>query len=138
MGFSDQLEKGTRTEKGTLIDQKLVDAVRADEAAIVVIQDNTKEVLEALNKAVAAGLEECGLKAERFAKEACPVDTGRLRNSITHAVTTDNTVYIGTNVEYAAPVEFGRNGKGGARFLSRAASDHADLYRSTIDKHLRK
>lgn len=47
---------------------------------------------------------------EGEAKRLCPVDTGRLRNSITHTVDKSKTAYIitiGTNVEYAAYVEFG-------------------------------
>ena len=43
-----------------------------------------------------------------YAKRLCPVDTGLLRNSITHAVDTEEkSVIIGTNVEYAAYVELG-------------------------------
>lgn len=49
---------------------------------------------------IETALEKVGLMAERNAKIACPVDTGRLRGSITH--THDkNTAYVGTNVEYA-------------------------------------
>ena len=37
-----------------------------------------------------------------------PIDTGNLKNSITHRVVTkEQAVYIGTNVEYAPYVEFG-------------------------------
>lgn len=55
---------------------------------------------EATFSQIEKALEKVGLIAERNAKLACPVDTGRLRNSISH--THDkNTAYIGTNVEYA-------------------------------------
>ena len=55
---------------------------------------------EATFSQIETALEKVGLTAERNAKLACPVDTGRLRNSISH--THDkNTAYIGTNVEYA-------------------------------------
>ena len=37
-----------------------------------------------VNKAIARALEICGGKAETYAKKNCPVDTGYLRNSITH------------------------------------------------------
>lgn len=57
-------------------------------------------VEEAAFSQIETALEKVGLMAERNAKLACPVDTGRLRNSISH--THDkNTAYIGTNVEYA-------------------------------------
>lgn len=51
------------------------------------------------------------LIAEGEAKKKCPIDTGRLRASITHAVTDvkEDVIVgqIGTNVDYAAFVEFG-------------------------------
>lgn len=78
--------------------------------------DNSKEVISEKNKAVIRALKAIGMTAEGYAKENCPVDTGRLRNSISNAVR-DNDVYIGTNVEYAPYIEYGTgiyadNGKG--------------------------
>ena len=70
--------------------------------------DNSKEVSDNIKEALLRGLEKCGLMAEGYAKKLCPVDTGNLRNSITHEVVEDeNAVYIGTNNEYAAYVELG-------------------------------
>ena len=43
-----------------------------------------QDVLDAVQKAIDRGLEICGGMAEGYAKRLCPVDTGRLRNSITH------------------------------------------------------
>ena len=48
--------------------------------------DHSDEVIKARDRAILAALEAIGLTAERHAKEKCPVDTGRLRNSITHAL----------------------------------------------------
>ena len=45
------------------------------------------------------------------AVDNCPVDTGRLKNSITSAVEGDSAV-IGTNAEYAQYVEFGTGAQG--------------------------
>lgn len=54
------------------------------------------------------GLERCGMQGESYAKDLVPVDTGNLRNSITHEViTSEPSVIIGTNNEYAAYVELG-------------------------------
>ena len=64
-------------------------------------KDNSEQVLSAMEKAIKNGLEAIGLTAETYAKKATPVDTGRLRNSISHE-TDKEAVYIGTNVEYAA------------------------------------
>lgn len=51
-----------------------------------------------------------GLQIERAAKQNAPVDTGRLRSSIT-TETGDRfglpVVRVGTNVEYAPAIEFG-------------------------------
>jgi len=46
------------------------------------------------------------LLVERDAKILCPVDTGRLRSSITHEVE-GTTGRVGSNVEYARAVELG-------------------------------
>lgn len=61
------------------------------------VADVKKYTAEAIERA----LESVGITAEAYAKLNCPVDTGRLRSSITHVVD-DKAVYIGTNVEYAA------------------------------------
>ena len=60
------------------------------------------EYLSALKSAAARGLEICGGIAETYAKQLCPMDTGNLRNSISHAQKDEKTEVIGTNVEYAA------------------------------------
>ena len=49
-------------------------------------RDNTEEVLNALEAAIRRGNEAIGMTAERHAKKKCPVDTGRLRNSLTYAL----------------------------------------------------
>lgn len=59
-----------------------------------------------LDDAVAAALERVGSAAEGFAADLAPVDSGRLRNSITHKVD-DSSVTVGSPLEYAAYVEFG-------------------------------
>lgn len=53
-----------------------------------------------------AALEAIGLVAEAYSKKLTPVDTGTLRNSISHAVHKDD-VYIGSNQPYTAFVEYG-------------------------------
>ncbi|MBN2940336.1 MAG: HK97 gp10 family phage protein [Collinsella sp.] len=68
-----------------------------------VVKDNTEEAVDAIGSAIAAALEEVGLAAEGYAKAICPVDTGRLRNSITHVARPDEkAVYIGTNVFWSS------------------------------------
>ena len=55
----------------------------------VTFDDNSKEILKAMENALHRGLEAIGMKAEDYAKRDAkmPVDTGLARNSITHAVT---------------------------------------------------
>jgi len=100
--------------------------------------DNREAIVDAIDRALVAALEEVGLVAEGYAKRACPVDTGRLRNSITHIVDEGTRhVIIGTNVEYAPYVELGTRHQEKQPFLKPAAEDHASTYRSIFLKHLR-
>lgn len=99
--------------------------------------DNREAIVDAIDRALVAALEEVGLVAEGYAKRACPVDTGRLRNSITHIVDEGTRhVIIGTNVEYAPYVELGTRHQEKQPFLKPAAEDHASTYRSIFLKHL--
>ena len=66
--------------------------------------DNSAEVISAKNSAVERALEAIGLQAEGYAKMLCPVDTGRLKNSIIHRQEDEKTEMIATDVEYAAYV----------------------------------
>lgn len=59
--------------------------------ADVKITDNSDLVKKAKDEAIAKALEAIGLQAEGYAKLLCPVDTGLLRNSITHAVAGGST-----------------------------------------------
>lgn len=96
-------------------------------------KDNTDEVLSALEKAKKRGLEAIGLVAEGHAKKyETAVDTGRLRNSISHA-TDDEAAYIGTNVEYAPYIELGARGRKGLHFLQKAASSHTAEYKRLME-----
>lgn len=110
-------------------------------SGIEIIEDNTDDFINGLPIAIARALEKIGITAEGYAKKLAPVDTGRLRNSITHAVMDgEKAVYIGTNVEYAEYQELGtsrRDAANGDRgFLRPAAADHADQYRQILESEL--
>ena len=64
------------------------------------------------------------------------VDTGRLRNSISHTVD-DEAAYIGTNVEYAPYVELGVRGRKGVHMLQRAATEHTDEYKRIMEDSMK-
>ena len=132
-------------------------------------KDNTDEVLSALEKAKVRGLTAIGMTAEGHAKKKITqekaVDTGRLRNSITFAVSGESAnissysgdhgeeggsysgtapndkekaVYIGTGVEYAIGIETGSHRKaGGVHFLQDAATGHTDEYKRLMEDSMK-
>ena len=99
-------------------------------------KDNTQEVLDALEKAKKRGLEAIGLVAEGHAKKITPVDTGRLRDSISHA-TDDEAEYIGTNVEYGPYVELGSPTIKAHHMLQKAATEHTDEYKRLMEDSMK-
>lgn len=145
----------------------------------IVLTNNIGEIIYMSDNAIDLALEIIGLKAEKYAKARCPVGTpestgwtdkkgkrhpnkgyrgGTLRNSITHTVS-DNTLSVGTNVEYAPYVELGTGpyfqappaweqfdapkGKGVGHgyvrprpYLKPAIIDHLDEYKDVIKNEL--
>lgn len=100
-----------------------------------VTNNNVDEVLDTMREQVLIGLEAIGQEAEGYAKDECPVDTGRLRNSISNEVDSDEpAVYVGTNVEYAPYVEFGdaNHKTGNAHFLRNSIFNHIDHYKEIM------
>ena len=103
-----------------------------------------KEFQAAAEEQVIKALELCGIVAEGYAKDKCPVDTGNLRNSISYKVQSDEkAVYVGTNVEYAPYVELGTgsfyqggtpgiSGQKAQPYLKPAVAEHADEYKRII------
>lgn len=86
------------------------DAGGFSSSGITFYPDKLAELLESEQGPVAKDLLRRVLRVERAAKQACPVDTGRLRASITHRLERDSQgLYglVGTNVNYAPHVEFG-------------------------------
>lgn len=101
----------------------------------VKITDNTAAVQGGIKSAIARALERIGMQAEGYAKDPCPVDTGNLRNSITH--TSDNKfAYIGTNVEYGKYVELGTRRAAAQPFLKPAATEHGGTYANIVKDEL--
>lgn len=127
---------GKRVGGGTLVTQGTVDAIYADENLQITIGENNVRVIqEAIRRTVTTALEEIGLVAEGAAKRLCPVDTGRLRNSITHAFVAEDEIAIGTNVEYALYVHEGTSKRGGTPFLTRAVQNNAGRFSTIMRNH---
>lgn len=130
------------------------------------MKDNTKEVLDALEKAKIRGLTAIGMEAEGFAKEDpnMPVDTGLARNSITFALAGEQAhikdykadrgdgrgsysgtaegekgeaVYLGSNVEYFVFIENGSRTINARHILRNAASGHADRYKRLMEDSMK-
>ena len=118
---------------------------RGGNAMQIRLEDHSAEVYKELEAACQRALEKCGLVAEGYAKKLCPVDTGNLRNSITHTVNDgEKAAYIGTNSEYATYVEMGTgvyypggNGQRAQPFIKPAVADHAEQYQKIIKRELK-
>jgi HK97 gp10 family phage protein len=91
-------------------------------------------VLSALAGAKERALEACGLAMETNAKPLCPVRTGNLRNSITHA-SDERTAIVGTNVEYAPYVELGTRRQKAQPYLVPAVKEHLEEYKKLLESY---
>lgn len=99
--------------------------------------DNTDAVLEELDGAVERALEAIGMQVENYAKMLCPVDTGNLRNSITHEYEpSEQAEYVGSAVEYAAYVEMGTSRSKAQPYLRPAVMDHTSEYEQIAQEML--
>lgn len=102
------------------------------------IKSHKKEIQEAFDNQIEKALTIIGMTAERYAVEACPVQTGNLREHITNfPQPSEKAVIVGTNVEYAPYVELGTSRQTPQPFLRPAASDHADEYRDILKRTLK-
>lgn len=128
--------------------------------------DNTDDAMHEMMQKIERALDSIGKQAEKNAKdylEADPrrVDTGRLKNSITHTYSNQGgfthtysdkngtsysqdigagdstrTVFIGTNVEYAVYVHEGTYKMDPNRFLKNAIQNHEQEYKEIAKKYL--
>ena len=132
----------------------------------VKVNSNKQAILDEFRRQKKVALEAVGLQGETNAKmhisAVGAVDTGRLRNSISHA-TDDDSAYIGTNVEYGVYVELGTGiyaSEGGRStpwsykddegnwhttvgmkprpFLAPAVQEHVDEYKELVENYMKK
>lgn len=80
------------------------------------MKSNRNAIVSQLKGEMRKRNEAAGILVEGAAKTRAPVDTGRLRSSITH-VSSDAGAIVGTNTEYAAAQEFGTINQSGTPFL---------------------
>ena len=100
-------------------------------------EDHSQECIDAKNAAVQKALEMIGLQCEGYAKLICPVDTGRLRNSLTHAQENETTEVIGSAVEYAPYVEYGTQRSKAQPYLKPAVTNHVSEYKAIAESCLK-
>lgn len=104
----------------------------------IILTENRAEELKAeLSRAKKAALTAVGLQAGKNVRQITPVDTGRLRSSISHRLQGDSAVAIGTNVEYATYVEMGTSKmKKPHPYLRPGIENNAEQYRDIIKQYL--
>ena len=103
------------------------------------IESHIDEATEEMKESVERWMIAVGLDASSTAAKYAPVYTGRLKNSITYAVDTEEqAVYIGTNVEYAPYQEFGTSrGITGKHFIQFGATAHMSEYKQKLELYLK-
>jgi HK97 gp10 family phage protein len=113
------------------------------------VEDDAKELREAFQKAgyeittaIGKGLEAACLFVEAEAKKNAPVDTGLLRNSITHRVNEEEEYgEVGAAAEYSVFQEFGSSkmqaANDGRGFLTPALNENKKVVQNIIADQLK-
>ena len=114
----------------------------------LIVQSHLGEVKQELAERIPLILEALGIEAEGNAitevnklvydtpQSPSYVRTGRLKNSISHAVSGD-TAYIGTNLEYAPYVELGTSRMAPRPFLRNGIMNYVDDYKRIVEDGLK-
>ncbi len=116
----------------------------ADEVIVVGARELGRNIHSTEAK-IKTNIEEALIKSalfvERDAKLNSPVDTGRLRASISHVEndfgTNNPSIEIGTNVEYAQAVEYGTSKKAAHPFLFPAFNSNKQRILKELARSLR-
>jgi len=116
-------------------------ATKAGRAEGKALAEKFRKMSKDAATAIEEGLQKGALRVERDAKINAPVDTGRLRASIsTRLIEEDgNTIAeVGSSVEYAPMVEYGTSKKAARPFLFPAYNQNKDKIRKDIAAAVRK
>ena len=104
--------------------------------------DNTQRFLDGFDDAKERTLEAIGMHIEgeakiELSKDPRRIDTGNLRNGITHAVDkNESVVYIGSDVEYAAYVHEGTSKMAPNRYLKNAVENNKSQIEDITKRYL--
>jgi HK97 gp10 family phage protein len=90
-------------------------------------KSNLNKVTSELEKAQITALKKIGLLVQAESQDNAPVDSGRLKQSITNQVNEDEkSVDIGTNVDYAVYVHEGNSKQSSKPFIKDAIIKNID------------
>ncbi len=84
------------------------------------LQNALKEMPDLIAEELGRAVRDLVLIVEAKAKELCPVDTGKLRASITPVIQSWAKAFVGTNTHYAPYVEYGTKHAAAQPFLEPA------------------
>lgn len=106
----------------------------------VSMTSNADQVKAEAKQKIHAWLEAIAEDAASTAADRAPVDSGRLKNSISSVVVdSEQVAYIGTNVEYAPYQEFGTSkGIVGKHFIQFGATAHQAEYKAMLEAGLKE
>lgn len=107
---------------------------------------NVMDYREASISAIFQGNLKMGIGVTSQAKGLCPVDTGRLRNSITYKTSSSrgpgipiltvkpksNEIFVGTGVSYGPYIEFGTRKQKAQPFIQPAISIIEKIYNTAV------
>ena len=119
-------------------------SVKAEVKGLKKLQREMEKLIKDLSgNPILQAIAKATLLVQRTAKKTgyVPVDTGRLRASITPDIVRRDTVIrgiVGSNVSYAPFQEFGTRFMKGKRYLQRALNDNTDRIRRLIDAAINK
>ena len=89
---------------------------------------------ETVEKDVSKLIKDTLYNIERDAKKKCPVDTGRLRGSVTTNIISTYSGEVGTNVEYAEYVEYGTRYQSAQPYFEPAVETNEDKFNDALDE----
>ena len=98
--------------------------------------DNTDKFYKLLDEAKADILKDAGNFVTSEAKIMVPFDTGKLRSSLNNKMKGNDTVQIGTDVEYSTDVEFGTSKQRAQPYLLPAYEMNKEEIKNMMRKHV--
>jgi len=109
-------------------------------ARIVIKYNNLPRIAERLPEAVSAIIRKAAFDVEANAKAIVPVDTGKLKNSITSEFPSLTKAIIAPHTDYAIYVEFGTRHQRAQPYMRPAAEKVAPAFFAAmqrLEEHLR-